>query len=193
MIQTSNMSDAWMPNAFEILLMGGATPTTFTLAKDSTTGAYPTIIPGMLMVFNSDGTVSPAVASSSVYLGFAYQYCNYNGFSQVDESGSITVVIPGAASIFKFSGPILGSSLPTINSELSFDPSTGLIENQGTSTQSGEILGANARVIDVEEGSVTVLTGVNTRAINMVASAGTSGSAAVAVSKSTKSSAAKSA
>lgn len=184
MIQTSNMSDAWMPNAFEILLMGGATPITFTLAQDSTTGVYPTIIPGMLMVLNSDGTVSPATANSSEYIGYAYQYCNYNGFSQVDESGSITVVIPGAASVFKFSGPILGSSLPTINSALVYDATTGLIESPGT-------LMTTETVISSEEGSITVVSGMMNRIIKS-ASEGTT-SAAVAMPKSTKSSAAKSA
>lgn len=185
MIQTSNMSDAWMPNAFEILLMGGATPTTFTLAQDSTTGVYPTIIPGMLMVLNSDGTVSPASAGITDYLGYAYQYCNYNGFSQVDESGSITVVIPGASSVFKFSGPILGSSLPAIKSPLIFDSTTGLIETTGDLTVAEQVISA-------EEGSLTVVAnGMN----RMVASRGDSGttSAAVAMPKSTKSSAAKSA
>lgn len=185
MIQTSNMSDAWMPNAFEILLMGGATPTTFTLAQDSTTGAYPTIIPGMLMVFNSDGTVSPATATSTEYIGYAYQYCNYNGFSQVDESGSITVVIPGAASIFKFSGPILGSSLPTVSSPLAYDPTTGLIESTGS-------LATGARVISSEEGSITVVTGMMNRSLEPNPDASTT-TAAVVLPKSTKSSAAKSA
>lgn len=156
MIQTSNMSDAWMPNAFEILLMGGATPTTFTLAQDSTTGAYPTIIPGMLMVLNSDGTVSPASNESADYLGYAYQYCNYNGFSQVDESGSITVVIPGASSIFKFSGPILGSSLPIIGGPLVYDVTSGLITTTGT-------LMTSEMVINVDEGSVTTVSGVTGR------------------------------
>lgn len=184
MIQTSNMSDAWMPNAFEILLMGGATPTTFTLAQDSTTGAYPTIIPGMLMVFNSDGTVSPATAKSTEYIGYAYQYCNYNGFSQVDESGSITVVIPGSASIFKFSGPILGSSIPTINSPLAYDPTTGLIESTGS-------IAACERVISSEEGSITVVTGMMNRALEPNSTEGST-TTAVAMPKS-KSSAAKSA
>lgn len=183
MIQTSNMSDAWMPNAFEILLMGGATPTTFTLAQDSTTGAYPTIIPGMLMVLNSDGTVSPANSESGYYLGYAYQYCNYNGFSQVDESGSITVVIPGASSVFKFSGPILGSSLPVVSQGLVYDATTGLIETTGTLVTS-EI------VISAEEGSLTVVSGMMNRIINSTTEGTTT--AAVAVSKS-KSSAAKSA
>lgn len=170
MIQTSNMSDAWMPNAFEILLMGGATPTTFTLAQDSTTGAYPTIIPGMLMMLNADGTVSPATSDATKYIGYAYQYCNYNGFTQVDESGSITVVIPGSASVFKFSGPILGSSLPTIGGALTFDPSTGLIESTGTLSTSEQVIGS-------EEGSITVVTGSNGRMMT------TSGSAAIAVKK----------
>lgn len=183
MIQTSNMSDAWMPNAFEILLMGGATPTTFTLAQDSTTGAYPTIIPGMLMVLNSDGTVSPANSESETYLGYAYQYCNYNGFSQVDESGSITVVIPGASSVFKFSGPILGSSLPVIGGGLVYDVTSGLIETTGT-LMSGEI------VISAEEGSLTVVSGMMNRIIKSTTEGTTS--AAVAMPKS-KSSAAKSA
>ena len=183
MIQTSNMSDAWMPNAFEILLMGGATPTTFTLAQDSTTGAYPTIIPGMLMVLNADGTVSPAGTESSTYLGYAYQYCNYNGFSQVDESGSITVVIPGASSVFKFSGPILGSSIPTINSPLMYDPTTGLIETTGN-------LVSTEIVISSEEGSITVVSGMMNRILKS-ASEGTT-TTAVAMPKS-KSSAAKSA
>lgn len=172
MIQTSNMNDAWMPNAFEILLMGGATPTTFTLAQDSTTGAYPTIIPGMLMVLNSDGTVSPATSDATKYIGYAYQYCNYNGFSQVDESGSITVVIPGSASIFKFSGPILGSSLPSIGDALTFDPASGLIESTGT-------LNTSEQVISSEEGSITVVTGSNGR---MMTTSST-GSAAIAVKK----------
>lgn len=184
MIQTSNMSDAWMPNAFEILLMGGATPTTFTLAQDSTTGAYPTIIPGMLMVLNSDGTVSPASNESTSYLGYAYQYCNYNGFSQVDESGSITVVIPGASSIFKFSGPILGSSLPVIGAPLPYDVTSGLITTTGT-------LMTTEMVINVDEGSITTVSGSAGR----LAKASTEGTttAAVAMPKSTKSSAAKSA
>lgn len=184
MIQTSNMSDAWMPNAFEILLMGGATPTTFTLAQDSTTGAYPTIIPGMLMVLNSDGTVSPATANTVKYLGFAYQYCNYNGFSQVDESGSITIVIPGSASIFKFSGPILGSSLPTVGSQLTYDPTTGLIESTGS-------LETVVQVTSSEEGSITVVTGMPNRMSISTSAPGTT-TTAVAMPKS-KSSAAKSA
>lgn len=188
MIQTSNMSDAWMPNAFEILLMGGATPTTFTLAQDSTTGAYPTIIPGMLMVLNNDGTVSPATADSGAYLGFAYQYCNYNGFSQVDESGSITVVIPGAASIFKFSGPILGSSLPTINSALSFNTTTGLIESESADT-----LTVFAEIINVEEGSVIALTGGTTRRTSAATESTTTTTTTTVAMPKSKSSAAKSA
>ena len=191
MIQTSNMGDAWMPNAFEILLMGGATPTTFTLATDSTTGTLPTIIPGMLMVLNSDGTVSPATADTPAYIGFAYQYCNYNGFSQVDESGSITVVIPGAASIFQFSGPILGSSLPSINGTLAFNTTTGLVESPSSDTIT--VLG---QVINVEEGSIVVLMGGNTRttsAADNVESTSSSTTTAVVMPKSSKSSAAKSA
>lgn len=186
MIQTSNMGDAWMPNAFEILLMGGATPTTFTLATDSTTGSLPTVIPGMLMVLNSDGTVSPANSESSDYLGFAYQYCNYNGFSQVDESGSITVVIPGASSIFKFSGPILGSNLPTVSEGLVYDVSTGLIDTSGT-------LATTEIVLSADEGSITVVSGGFGRIIRSVSDSTSSTTAAVAMPKSTKSSAAKSA